>query len=694
MRAEEIEHNKDKVRLESESILDFVVDYLEREMHVGLGLKMPTYLLEYSLDLNKLKEYSESSRKYVLSSEEIKNVVLDVDEKRKIFEGAYENKKENNWYDLCGKILDLLDSDYEECLKILNEKLVQVVVSPVDLEYEDYVEPSWKIINEQRLSITFGELNLEDYEGRTVKLTGYLAYVQNPPVERMNSATWYCNVCGREEKTRIQPTECFTCEKKTRFTLDESSVIKERIQECILTEEYESNPSGFQLNLSVIVKGNDVGKYAPGDHVSLTGKVIGVLVKQKGKEPFYQYLVEVATIFKDEKLVVITEEDLQRIDNFSKQENVLEKLSEMLAPGIIGHEVVKKALILQAAGSEDMERGGLRIRGRIHILLVGDPGTGKSQLLMSTRKLSPKALYNTDASAAGLTAAVDEINGKRVMVAGIMVLADNGIAAIDELEKMNKDDRKAIHPAMEQGEIHKSKAGLHASFKSRASVVAAANPKYSRFSANEGISQQIALEDSLLNRFDLIFIFMEKSGTRDYEKKRAMDILIGGDSSKDDGFLMKYIHHSKNIRPAIPLSIMEKIGEYFSALRSEHKDQFLNTRTLESLQRLTMASARIRLREEADIEDFENARELVDTYLAQFRYDMDAISGITNTVRDCIKFLKTVISKSETIPQEEILDHCETYGFTETTVMKALDEMRREGEIYAPKEGKYRGVGR
>ncbi len=694
MRVNDIEQNKAKVGLESESILDFVMDYLEREMHVGLGLKMPTYLMEYSLDLNKLKEYAESSRKYVLTTAEIKNVDLNIDERRKIFEKAFENRKENNWYDLCGKILELLDMDYEECLKILNEKLVQVVVSPVDLEYDDYIEPTWKIINEQRISITFGELNLEDYEGRTVKLTGYLAYVQNPPVERMYSATWYCNVCGREEKTKVQPMECFTCEKKTRFTLDEDSVIKERIQECILTEEYEANPSGFQLNLSVILKGNDTGRYAPGDHISLTGKVIGVLVKQKGKEPFYQYVVEVSRISKDEKLIVITEEDLQKIDTFAKKENVLEKLSEMLAPGIIGHEVVKKALILQAAGSEDIEKGGLRIRGRIHILLVGDPGTGKSQLLMSTRKLSSKALYNTDASAAGLTAAVDEINGKRVMVAGIMVLADNGIAAIDELEKMNKDDRKAIHPAMEQGEIHKSKAGLHASFKSRASVIAAANPKYNRFSLNEGIPQQIALEDSLLNRFDLIFIFMEKSGTKDYEKKRALEILVGGDSPIDDGFLMKYIHHSKIVKPSIPLSIMEKIGEYFSSLRSEHKDQFLNTRTLESLQRLTLASSRIRLHLEADIEDFENAREMVDTYLAQFRYDMDAISGITNTVRDCIKFLKTVISKSETIPQEEILDHCETYGFTEATVMKALDEMRREGEIYVPREGKYRGVSR
>jgi replicative DNA helicase Mcm len=128
-------------------------------------------------------------------------------------------------------------------------------------------------------------------------------------------------------------------------------------------------------------------------------------------------------------------------------------------------------------------------------------------------------------------------------------------------------------------------------------------------------------------------------------------------------------------------------------MKSQHKEGNLNTRTLESLQRLTLASARLRLSDTANEEDFENAKELMDTYLRQFTYDMDAISGITDTVRDCIRFLKGVITKDSYVLEQDILDQCETIGFRETIVRKALDEMHREGEIFSPRDGKYRRVG-
>jgi replicative DNA helicase Mcm len=259
---------------------------------------------------------------------------------------------------------------------------------------------------------------------------------------------------------------------------------------------------------------------------------------------------------------------------------------------------------------------------------------------------------------------------------------------------MNKDDRKAIHPAMEQGEIHKSKAGLHGSFKSRTSVLAAANPIYGRFTDSDPIPRQIDLEPSLLDRFDLIFVFKEKPGTASYEKHRAVAILEGGQIQEDGDFLLKYIMHSKSIHPIIPGAIKEKIAEYFATLKAnqENKEHFVNTRTLESLQRLTLASARLRLSDIATEMDFETAKDLVDIYLRQFDFDMDAISGITGTVRDCIRHLRNLISSDASIHEHEILEECRTLGFSQSNVRTAVDELLRTGEIYSPRDGVFKRV--
>ena len=692
MNQEKMQYVKESIQHQSSFIQDFVNDYLAREMHLGWGMERPNYLMTYNLDLGKIREYSESDRFHELTDEEVAKFHLNPDQIKKLFEDSQREHRENRWFDDCQHLLELLDQDYEETMKLMNEYLVYQAVSESDRDYPDFVEPKWNVIHEERYSVKFGDLNLSDFEGKTVVLTGYLSYVQNPAVERIKEAVWMCTYCKMEIESLEKPEKCPECER-TRFSLYEEKVVKERMQEAILTEEYEANPSGFQLNLSLLLLSENVGKYAPGDHVSVTGKVLGIFVKERGKTPFYKYVIETSSIRKDELVISLTSEDISEIEEFAAESNILERMASKVAPGIIGHVSEKKAMILQAAGCEDMTGGKIRRRGRIHILFVGDPGTGKSQLLMAAKSLSPKTVYVTDASAAGLTAAVDEVNGKRVMVAGVMVLADNGIAAIDELDKMRKEDREGIHPAMESGEIKKSKAGLHASFKSRASVIAAANPKYSRFSTGEGIPQQIDIEGSLLDRFDLIFIFAERPGTESYERQRAIQILTGAADEEEDGFLMKYIQYSKRFFPKMPSSVIEKIGEYFANMKSQHKEGNLNTRTLESLQRLTLASARLRLSDTANEEDFENAKELMDTYLRQFTYDMDAISGITDTVRDCIRFLKGVITKDSYVLEQDILDQCETIGFRETIVRKALDEMHREGEIFSPRDGKYRRVG-
>ena len=675
---------------------EFTQNYLRKKFG---GVRL-YYDMEFVLDLKEVQEMADEDRRHLLTTEELKIICagMNQDQMKKIFDESVADYKYNGWIDTCQWILEELDRDYEEMMRALNDELEVIVVNGPDRGYPDFRVPKWKVINEKRYNVSFSDLNLSEYEDKIVQLKGYLTYVQNPPTERISRAEWKCKKCGGVEISDWRsPEYCNPCQANTAWNIDEETIEKEKIQEALITEEYESSTCGFQISLSVLLIGENTGKFAPGDHVSIMGKVTGRLIKSKGKDPFYSYMIEVGQIRREERRISLSSEDIREIEAFAKSEyNVLDSLSELYAPGIIGQKAVKKAIVLQAAGADETNKGGRRVRGNIHILLVGDPGTGKSQLLMACKQISPKALYVSDASAAGMTAAVDEVAGKRVMIAGVMVLADGGIAAIDEIEKMNRDDRKAIHPAMEQGEIHKSKAGLHASFKSRTSVLAAANPTYGRFVDSDPIPQQIDLEPSLLDRFDLIFVFKERTGTEKYERHRALAILEGEDSQDNGDFLLKYLIHSKSVHPSIPKDITNKIAEYFAALKGnpDNKDHFLNARTLESLQRLTLASARIRLSEIAEEQDLENAKELVDIYLKQFNFDMDAIAGVTLGVRDCIRYLGNIISSDSQIFEQEIISHCSTLGFSKSNIKTALDEMMRKGEIYSPKNGFYRGVSR
>lgn len=677
---------------------DFVRDYLAREMNLGIGKDRPNYSMKYPLDLRKIREYAESDRFHEISDEEVAIFKLSPPEIKKLFEESHKEHRENKWMDYCEHFLELLDLDYEETMNFMNKYLVYQVVSESDHESHDFIQPKWNVVNEESMTVEFSNINLEQFEGKTLNLQGYLTYVQNPPVERIMWAEWTCKKCGGIQVSNGEkPDYCDACSAETGWIMDEETVRKEKIQEALLTEKYESSESGFPISISILFLGENTTKFAPGDHVSVIGKLVGKKVVSKTKEITYAYSIEVTQARKNEKKINLSSEDVRKIEEFAgSSKNVLDDLSNMLAPGIIGHEEVKKAIILQAAGSDDISRKGGRVRGNIHILLVGDPGTGKSQLLMASSSVSSKALYVTDASAAGLTAAVDEVNGKRVMVAGVMVLADQGIAAIDEIEKMQKDDRKAIHPALEQGEIHKSKAGLHASFKSRASLLAAANPKYGRFIESKSIPEQIDLEPSLLDRFDLIFVFKEMAGTEGYERERALAMLQSQPLKEDDDFLLKYIVHSKQIHPTISENILNEIAKYYAKVKSDpvNREHYLNARTLESLKRLSLASARVRLSDTVEEIDLDNATELVESYLSQFNWDMDAISGITSTVRDCLAFLENEITPDKSVTEHEIIEECSRFGFSLTTVRKSIDEMRRTGRIFSPRDGLFRGVSR
>ncbi|MCJ1472660.1 MCM DNA helicase complex subunit [Lambiella insularis] len=475
-----------------------------------------------------------------------------------------------------------------------------------------------------------------------------------------------CTKCGvtlgpfpQESNVEVRISYCSNCQSRGPFTLNSEKTVYRNYQKLTLQESPGTVPAGrLPRHREVILLWDLIDKAKPGEEIEVTGiyrNNYDAQLNNRNGFPVFATILEANHVVKSHDQLAgfrLTEEDEREIRALSKDPQIVDKIVASIAPSIYGHTDIKTAVALSFFGGVSKEAQGMhKIRGDINILLLGDPGTAKSQVLKYIEKTAHRAVFATGqgASAVGLTASVrrDPITSEWTLEGGALVLADRGTCLIDEFDKMNDQDRTSIHEAMEQQTISISKAGIVTTLQARCAIVAAANPIGGRYNSTIPFSQNVELTEPILSRFDILCVVRDTVDPTEDERlakfvvnshgrahpsanstdanQNAMEVehneeirdqQVNGGEPKQEGeipqeLLRKYILYAREkCVPKLYQIDQDKVARLFADMRRESLATGaypITVRHLEAIMRISEAFCKMRLSEYCTSLDIDRA---------------------------------------------------------------------------------------
>lgn len=636
------------------------------------------------------------------------------------------------------ELADALVKKPDLLLDAAQKALVAIAHPMPDMEFEPHV---------RFFNLPDKDLMIQDISSRNIsELISFKGVItkRNEVMHKVKIAIYECLSCKERYKIALTkktqpPQMCEKCKKNT-LRLDEDDSYFMDVQRAEAQELLERVKGGAPAaRIHLWFEDDLVNMITPGDNIVITGimRIIPPL-KQKGRAEnatiYTKYIdvVHVLGLQRDFEQVEISEEEGKQIRDLASEPHLLERLVKSVAPAIYGHDEVKEALVLQLFGGAKNKQmpGGGPIRSDIHVLLIGDPGSAKTRFLQQIRELAPKSIFVSGKSTTGvgLTASAerDEFgDGSWSLKAGALVLASGGIASIDEFDKIDENERSAMHEVMESQTVSVAKAGIVTSFKAKTAILAAANPKHGRFDLNKLPGDQFDIPPTLLSRFDLIFPIMDVMD-EDKDTKLAEHILLshkrataarseaGGKIPDatfydpeliDPKFLTKYIAYARQtVTPKLTDEAMEKIKSYYVEMRRMGRAQGggavpITPRQIEGLVRLSEASAKARLSPTVEAMDAERAIKITDFVIHKIMMDretgrIDADIIATGKPKSHVDKMETIMSIVRSMQKEydmveitKVVENAKNYNIEEQLARRLIDDLIYQGELYKLKHG-------
>ena len=563
--------------------------------------------------------------------------------------------------------------------------------------------------------------------GKLVMLEGIVVRA-SPARPMVMEASFKCKWCGATSNITqsgpflTAPLACSApeCRRKSSFDFiqEESTFIDS--QDVRIQERPEDLPPGQLprwLDIKLLER-DLVDAARPGDHVSVVGVTRAVASRLPRVGQLRSFTLHLDTNFidvesKEPDKVLITPEEEKKILELAKDPKIHDMILQSLAPSVYGYEHIKEAIMYLLFGGTAKHFPDITIRGDLNVLIVGDPGTAKSQLLQYVAKIAPRGLYTSGrgTTAAGLTAAVlRDKSGGMTLEAGALVLADKGIAAIDEMDKMRTEDRVAIHEVMEQHTVSIAKGGIVATLNARTSILAAANPTLGRYDPYRTVGENISLPVTILSRFDLIFVLRDvPEKIKDTQMtEHILDLHRTGvspvEAPIESDIFRKYISYAKNLKPILTQEALDQLKEFYLLMRSASETEgtpvAITARQLESLIRVAEARARVALRDKVTLEDAERAINIMKTSLEQVgidisshKFDIDIImTGKPKSLRDKLSIILGLVTSLEKetgiVDKERLLERLQTeFDILAGEAERLIGQMLKEGTLFAPRDG-------